>query len=46
MPLDTLLFVAAVVAVFGAFGLALFYVNLIAGARAVTAQEEFAARTK
>lgn len=46
MPLETVLFVAAVVAAFGVFWLALFYVDLIAGARAITVDEELAQRRR
>lgn len=37
-------FIAGVVAAFGLFGGALAYVNLVAGGRAITPQEEMALR--
>ncbi|UYQ73208.1 hypothetical protein OF122_05445 [Pelagibacterium flavum] len=46
MSFETALVVAAVVVAFGVFGLALGYVNWIAGARAITSEEELAARAK
>lgn len=45
MPAETLFVIAAVIAIFGVFGVAVGYVNAIAGARAITAEEERAART-
>jgi multisubunit Na+/H+ antiporter MnhC subunit len=46
MPFETAVVVAAVVIAFGVFGLALGYVDMIAGARAITIEEERALRRK
>lgn len=46
MPVETLIVIAAVIATFGLFGLVLAYVNAIAGDRAITAEEEQAARRR
>lgn len=44
MPVETIMIVAGVIAVFGLFGAALAYVDLIAGARAITLDQERASR--
>lgn len=44
MPADAIWFVALVIGTFGAFGLALGYVNLIASDKAITAEEELAGK--
>ncbi|AEQ52303.1 hypothetical protein [Pelagibacterium halotolerans] len=46
MPFQTTLFVAAITAAFATFWLALFYADRIAGARAITGEEELALRRK
>ena len=45
MPQEAIVFVIAVPAIFAVFGLALAYVNMVAGDRAITFEEELAART-
>ncbi|WP_417584727.1 hypothetical protein [Pelagibacterium sp.] len=46
MPYETLIGIIGIVAAFGIFGIALGYVDMIAGARAITAEEELALRSR